>query len=359
MRNRPPSSSFTRVGSRLFLALSFVFLIATAVRAEGDSDLDAFAIGGWYGRAYRSDLTHAFSHCGLDATYANGTTLLLNISRDRKVYLGFINQKWSLGPNDSYDIVLKIDDVWTSGFKAEPRSAEAIGLQISDEVLNRLAGGRVLKLRTARQSYWFKLTKTHAAITRLRRCVDIALADERARMKFNPFVMRPDVDAATRAAATEADGNGISLDYDGMKRLLEDAGLSTFQILDQQISRKLQPQVRYMWTDGQIFGGVFHAVSGFTVDDYAPIVFSMMSKGCKGDFASAGDQTLQNERYEEKSLAWKCTATSGKSSSGAITLLRRNRVTTVFFHSGNLAQFSEISDANRKIQKYFETQFAH
>jgi hypothetical protein len=81
-------------------------LFAAAGGAGKAAAQNTFTAGDWRGGPYFK--SNAFSHCAVYRTYANGISLIIQLTAKLDMYLGASKQGWSMDPNGNFNIVFDL-----------------------------------------------------------------------------------------------------------------------------------------------------------------------------------------------------------------------------------------------------------
>ena len=171
---------FTGDGSRLAFGgkmkrvlgvISAFFLGVTASNANGIEG-STYSYGNWWGMAYVSEQTGAFSHCAISANYLSGLGLIFSISRDLSVGIG-VAGPLNLVEGQAIPVSLHVDNRPPFFGQANAISEDFAALHIVDfdSAMSAFQRGRTLRLDALGNRFFFDLTGTFRALDATQKCV--------------------------------------------------------------------------------------------------------------------------------------------------------------------------------------------
>lgn len=154
-----------------FRTLLIVPLLLAAVAAT-EAPKDSFTSGVWHGNA-NYDTEGQFSDCTMTAQAEDGVLLAFVISKDFDwgLVIADENRTFDVGARKAVIILIDKRDPIAAVAKVVDPHGILIPLKNSDEVVEAMRHGKVLRIQTAGAEFSFKLTGTRDAITALAQCV--------------------------------------------------------------------------------------------------------------------------------------------------------------------------------------------
>jgi hypothetical protein len=284
------------------LACAAATLLLAAGAAAGGEPTSRFEVEGWQGGAYKDDATGRFSHCGINAAFANGVHVAFMIDAAYRLQLTLGNQGWDLGDGQPYQVQIQVDDEPLGSYPARSRERWFLDIAIGNDghAYDRLKWGTGLLVRGAREDFRFELAGTHFALSRVKQCVDEAvLAPDRPRNPFAP--------EGTNPFAPGPGGAAQSLDAEALARLLEAAGETDARIFPGDALGF--PDVPLAWTSGGTIGMIDRfAAEGMSLDDAAGALAAAVVTGCEGDVASGARASTQVGPWQFKESFVSCAS---------------------------------------------------
>ncbi len=171
----------------LVLALAVGFAGTAAAK-----QVTKFQLGAWYGGAYTSDETGAFTSCLASASYNSGITMIVKVDREFVWEIGFSSNTWSFSPGEDIRLRFRIDKSRWENVTATAYSNTGVLVPMDGraELVKRFRGGRTLELQDSQESFHFNLGGTSRLMVKLVRCTEQQLAREPSRQPNNNQVAR-------------------------------------------------------------------------------------------------------------------------------------------------------------------------
>ena len=186
----------------IFLALALYFTGSAAAK-----QITELRVGSWYGGAYISDQTGAFTSCVASAVYNSGITMIVKVDREFLWEIGFRSDSWSFKVGEEIRIKFRIDGSAWERVTATAFSTSGVLIPMDGRagLVKRFRGGRTLELRDSQESFYFDLRGTSRLMVKLVRCTERQLAKEPSQGVRNKKVTRsdtPSTQPSTKAPAT-------------------------------------------------------------------------------------------------------------------------------------------------------------
>jgi hypothetical protein len=267
--------SILAVAAGLVLALG---LAATASAAE-------FRVGNWQGQAF-SGANSEFSHCVISTSYNSGMGLLFAITKGWGFNVGVTDPRWKLEKGKSYDVIFRVDNRFERHLPAAVVTDQLAMVSFVDPdavpAFNALRHGRLLTIKANETEFSFDLSDTSVALMRLVECAKSHQPIQTSsRGAENPFSGSESRSPSPPSPETTA------LDRAAVRHLLDNAGLGTAVVMDDNERQKQLPNWAFAWKGEEYVGGI-QVVNGQgkTLNDVTSDLIAGDSKICSDKFAS-------------------------------------------------------------------------
>lgn len=228
----------------------------------------AYDVNGW--QISRFPEGKPATGCLMGANYQDGTRLSIIVFKDYSWGLALSNNTWTLRKDGSTDVAAYVDNRLIAGGKASHMSTTVAMLPLKGASPYRaLQAGHRLDIQTPHGKLNFALTGTGKAMDAVLSCVN-ALQPAPA---TPPPVAASDFQLVPAAESTALVAN-----------LLTAAGITGYKL-----DPPKESDSRIFFTLGDGTAGYFLAARGSNTknaDEYAGVVISNRSNGCKGEFLS-------------------------------------------------------------------------
>jgi hypothetical protein len=284
--------------------LSGLFAISTA-QARGP--YGSISVGNWKGGAYTNDQTGAFSHCAAGAGYDSGIYFMVTVDQSGGWSLGFLNPKWSLTNNQTFQMALTFDGqppFYVQGV-ALSESLVRVAMPIESALIAQFRKAKAMTAFTQGQLFQFKLDQTALLLPTLANCV--AVVKQQGVANAGDFSVKLAPKAV--AAATPPVPVGGSLRSDSPQNLSSEMQIEAIELASNFILKTTLRNPRVLsraetpigvastgaaWRSDEAVGFVriVPAKEGIKGLDVASAVVAMDAKDCKGKFASGRTSEL-------------------------------------------------------------------
>jgi hypothetical protein len=244
-----------------------------------------FKVGNWEGSALNGD-NHQFTHCVMNASYKSGMSLLFAITDNWVFNVGVADARWKLDQGKSYDVVFRVDNRFEKHLSATAVSDKLALVSFVDPdavpAFNALRHGRLLTITANETQFPFYLSDTSVALMSLIECVKTHQVNQpNARTVENPFT------GSEKPTPSPSPPQTTTLDRAGVRRLLDDAGLSSAVIVDDSERQKQLPGWSFVWKGEDYMGGIQVVnAQGKNLNDVTTDLMAGDSKTCSDKFAS-------------------------------------------------------------------------
>ena len=299
-----------------------VVLIMASTVAQA-VDLGTFRVGNWTGFVYSNEGTEASAHCAGTAPYANGTSLVFDVGRDRSWSFGLTNDDWSFVEGQTYEIDYWIDTSapTTTNAVALSQSQVKIALTSDSETFLRFRRGATLKVTINGETLSFKLTQTDKLIKTLISCAETNGASVKAETASAPNAVfdglnsvdntgsvggtAPFIRDVARVTPTPLERVEATAE---LANLLAAADIHGFEIVPDDLAPDAFRRHDAIWRNDQITGSL-RIIADDEVEDLSIVRASLIAtdaRNCTGRFASGAVSDLATSELSTMNMFTAC-----------------------------------------------------